>query len=154
MSTFRSKRIINGILAVLFIVIVLVILAQFTLFKGKKLNSPANNKQIESQARSKDEKKINTNRIIVDFGDGRKIDQMLKADTPFKALEIVAGGNGYKIETKQYKYGLIVESRDKIKNSYSKFWLFSVNGEPAKISADRYILAPQDVVEWKYTSAK
>ena len=153
MQNYKSKIKIDRVLVLLFTILVIVIIAQFTVFKNNKLNLGNNNKQDGPRVQQEDAKKDN-NRVIIDFGDGRKIDQTLKADTPFKALEIIAGNQGYKINFKQYKYGLIVEEINKVKNNPTKFWIYSVNGVPAKIAADRYMLAEGDFVEWKYTSVK
>ena len=155
MKMHNNKRKTTPILVVLFIILAAAILAQFTLFKG---NNNSNQNRIGEKtpktSTNNQEKRLEENTVIIDFGNGQKIERTVKAKTPYQTLEMVAGNEGYQITTKQYKYGLMVEEINRLKNTPEKYWLYSVNGNPGKIAADRYQLNSGDIVEWKYTSAK
>ena len=142
----------NNTLLILFIILGLSILSQFFFFKGNKVNLSGNN--IKDEVQRDNSLQRESNKIILDFGDGRKITQDAKAQTAFEALQILSSAKGYKIISKQYKYGLIVEEVNKVKNSAQKSWLYFVNGKLGNIAADRYILTSNDVIEWKYSIVK
>ena len=140
----------NKVLLILFIVLAATIVAQYTLFKDDKSEFRGKNGKVEQR----DSSIKAGSEVTLDFGNGRKITQTLKADTAYEALEAVAAQKGYKINYKQYKYGLIVEEINRVKNTSEKSWIYSVNGNTGMIAADRYKLSPGDIVEWKYTSVK
>jgi len=152
MNRLDPKRKIDKILIVLFAALLVTIIAQLTLFKDNKLNTGGNGQQQEQLQREISKKEAN--KVLIDFGNGRKINQAVVAETPYKALEIIAANKGFKITTKQYKYGLMVEEVNKVKNTGGKYWAFFINDKPGKIAADRYILTPSDIVQWKYISVK
>lgn len=155
MAKLNTKIKIDKVLLLLFIILFVSVIAQFTLFKENKLYIGENSKNSPTSQISKqqtpDNEKIT---VMVDFDNGRKIKQEVVADTVFKALEIAAGKEGYKITSKQFKYGLIVDSINRVKNENGRNWIYMVNNVPGKISSDRYTLSPGDIVEWKYSSAK
>lgn len=155
MKEFNSKRKNNKFLIILISILALVVLAQFTLFKDNRINLKEETAKVEENTQIRDNTVNNTgNQVIIDFGDGRQIKQNINAQTPYKALEVVADSQGYKINSKQYKYGLIVEEINRVRNTPDKSWIYSVNGQPGRIAADRYILKSNDVVEWKYSGVK
>ncbi len=88
--------------------------------------------------------------VSIDFGDGSKISGEVMAQTAYDALQKVASGKNYTVEFKEYKFGLMVESIGQKKNSNEFAWMYSVNGKPGQIAADRYVVYPGDKVEWKY----
>jgi len=73
--------------------------------------------------------------------------------TPFEALQKIAEGEGWQISTKEYKYGLMVESVNKISNSSGGYWTYKIDGQAGKIAADRYTLKKGEAVEWEYVKA-
>ena len=149
---YKEKK--NPAFIILFIIIAVVVIAQLTLFRSNKNLVQNKINDNASTTANIQEKQSQDNTVIIDFGNGQKKEKTVKANTPYQALEMVANSQGYKITTKQYKYGLMVEEINRIKNTPEKYWLFSVNGKPGLISADRQKLNAGDVVEWKYTSAK
>ena len=155
MKLRNNERKTTPVLVVLFIILAAALFTQFTLFKDS--NNPNQNRIGEKTpitSTNNQEKRLEENTVIIDFGNGQKIERTVKAKTPYQTLEMVAGNEGYQITTKQYKYGLMVEEINRLKNTPEKYWLFSVNGKPGKIAADRFQLNSGDLVEWKYTSVK
>lgn len=156
MRSKNSQHKIKFILAGLIIVLALVFIAQFTVLRKNTQTQTGDNSQRTIQ---KDSENLNIqerelNSITVDFGDGRKFTLADTAETAFHALELLANREGFTLATKEYKYGLIVESIGRVRNTADKFWIYAVNGQPAKIAADRYILAPGDSVEWNYVKSQ
>ncbi|OGG03924.1 hypothetical protein A2W14_05645 [Candidatus Gottesmanbacteria bacterium RBG_16_37_8] len=155
MKRLNYKRKSNPVLIILFILLAVILVMQFTVFKGNKFNlAPDKTDQRQSQNNQNQAIQMEENTVTVDFGDGRKIEKNVKAETPFRALQMVSDSEGFAVLTKEYKYGLIVEEINNVKNNSGKYWLYSVNNQPGKIAADRYQLNAGDVVKWEYTSAK
>ncbi len=46
--------------------------------------------------------------------------------------------------------GALVNEVNGIKNSDTKFWIYSVNGVDGTVAADKYICKNGDVVKWEY----
>ena len=155
MSKINLKRPVDKVLIILFAILAGSVFIQYAFNNDNDRSKNLNNKITQQDSSGiLVEDTTELNKITVDFGDGRQINQNIKASTPLKALEEVSLSQGYKIVTKQYKYGFMVEEINRVKNAGDKYWAYSVNGDPGKIAADLYNLAPGDKVEWKYTSAK
>jgi|SRR3989338_10206530 len=150
------KRKSTPVLIVLFVILASVLVAQFTLIKDRKLDIDPGKSQPVTSLNNPDADyfRREENKVIVDFGNGQKAEKTLKAKTPFAALEMLASSEGFEIITKQYKYGLMVEEINRVANTPEKFWLYSVNGKPGKISADLYKLNSGDVIEWSYVNVQ
>jgi hypothetical protein len=88
--------------------------------------------------------------VSIDFGNGKKITGTVQARTAFEALEIVAKDHQISIKTKQYQFGVMVESIGGQTNQNGLGWMYRVNGKAGQIAADRYNLTPKDQVEWLY----
>lgn len=88
--------------------------------------------------------------IWIEFGDGKVITGETFATTVYEALAEIAKTNDLTVETKQYKYGMIVERIGKDKNEQGKYWLYSINGKMAEIAADKYLVYPKDKIVWTY----
>jgi len=55
------------------------------------------------------------------------------------------------LETKQYDFGILIESIDSVKNGQdNKYWIYYVDGKAAVAAADKVKLSPGDVVEFKF----
>ena len=153
-KTFQKRK-VDKVLIILFIILASSIIAQFTLFRENKSNTSGSQTTTSGAKIDRDNTiKNEGNKVTIDFGDGRKVTQNADAKSALSALEKVASGKGYKIITKEYKYGSIVEEVNRVKNTSANNWIYSVNGIPGKIAADRYILNPGDEVEWKYSNAE
>ena len=88
--------------------------------------------------------------VSIDFGDGQKLSGQVSAKNAYEALTILAKAKNVPVEIKQYKYGLMVTKIGQKEGSSSFYWIYSVNGKPAQIAADRYLVNPGDKVEWVY----
>lgn len=154
MTNNSHKKRFDLILILLVAILIISVAAQLIFNKTSKLTPEENNDKNRSQSENIEEiRKAGLNKVVVDFGNGKKIEKNVKADSALKALQEVASGEGIRIETKEYKYGLMVEEINKIKNTNQKYWMYSVNNKPGQIASDRYLITPGDSVEWKYTSA-
>ena len=155
MARLTSKKRLDSVLILLVVILVAAVAVQFIFNRNNKIQSPANtasdNQPVAEQVDSGNKDTVN---ISVDFGDGKKYNQSVKAGTAFSALQSIASNQGFDVNYKEYKYGLIVDTINRTKNSPERFWQYSVNGQLAQIAADRYILSSGDKVEWKYVSVK
>lgn len=88
--------------------------------------------------------------VTIDFGNGKKLTGEVSTQSAYQALVQVAEANNLKVSSKQYKYGLMVEKIGDTANSQNSFWLYTVNGKPGQIAADRFVIYPGDTVEWEY----
>lgn len=70
--------------------------------------------------------------------------------TVFDLLTKVSEKNGIPIESKQYDFGIFVESIGGYKNTNEKAWIYFVNGKSGQVSADKQQVSPGDLIEWKY----
>jgi len=46
--------------------------------------------------------------------------------------------------------GVIVKSINGLASTDKEFWLYSVNGTPAEVAADKYITRSSDEIRWEY----
>lgn len=88
--------------------------------------------------------------VSIDFSEGQKLSGQVSAKNAYEALTILAKAKNVPVEVKQYKYGLMVTKIGQKESSSSSYWIYSVNGKPAQIAADRYLVNPGDKVEWVY----
>jgi len=88
--------------------------------------------------------------VSIDFGKGKKAEEKVEAKTVYEALKKLTELKGLQLEAKQYKYGLLVERIGNSSNSADSAWIYWVNGKAGQIASDRYQVAPQDKIEWKY----
>ncbi len=92
--------------------------------------------------------------VVVDFGNGRKISAKTSARNVYEALLEIAKEKGFNVETKQFKYGVLVEKIDNVGNTKDSYWTYFVNNKMGEVAADRYLIYPSDKVEWKYQKNK
>lgn len=91
--------------------------------------------------------------ITLDFGDGKVINDKLETDestTAYSALIKLAENNNLELKTKQYDFGVFVESINGLKSGADMAWIYFVNGESGQVAADQMEVNPGDKVEWKY----
>lgn len=88
--------------------------------------------------------------VIVDFGDSNKITERVSGQTAYQVLTEAAKMKNLEVETKDYKYGKMVERIGDRTADKNNFWLYSVNGKAGQIAADKYVVYPGDLVEWKF----
>lgn len=88
--------------------------------------------------------------VIVDFGNGRRIEGAVSATNAYEALSTLTRARDIAITVKEYKFGVLVESIDDLKNTNVSAWSYSVNGKPGQIAADRQLVNSKDTVTWEY----
>lgn len=80
--------------------------------------------------------------------------QWREETTAYDMLTMLAEENNIEIETEQYDFGIFVKSIGGFESSNEKAWIYFVNGESGQVSADKQIVKPGDLVEWKYIEPK
>ena len=98
-------------------------------------------------------KDISEAEIILDFGNGRTesgVVPLTEITTAFSALEKFTEEKNIELKTKQYDFGIFVESIDGVESSAEKAWIYFVNGKGGDKAADQYEVTGVDKVEWKY----
>jgi len=91
--------------------------------------------------------------VVIDFGDGKTVTGKVvisELTTAYSALTKLANENDIEIETKQYDFGVFVQSIDSHESSSEKAWIYYVNGESGTVAADKKEVVGTDIVEWKY----
>lgn len=91
--------------------------------------------------------------VSIIFDNGKEVNYStynLENLTAFGILKEAADSNKMTLKTKQYSFGVFVQSIDNNVSSNKKAWIYFVNGEAGTIAADQYKLKPGDKVEWKY----
>lgn len=98
--------------------------------------------------------------VMLDFGDD-KIKTAL--DLPFSAgataldiLKIAAESHKLEVQTKDYgNLGIMVIKIGERENGQGeKYWQYWVNNRHPDVGAGAYLVQPDDVIEWKFTSAQ
>ena len=88
--------------------------------------------------------------VVLDFGQGAKREAKVSAGTAFEALKIAAKESNLEVKTKQYDFGIFVESTGGVENTKERAWIYFVNGKTGEVASDKYLLKKGDLVEWKY----
>ena len=83
----------------------------------------------------------NISTYSVDFESGKTVLSLLKDITEKENITL---------ETKQYDFGIFVESINGKKSTNETAWIYFVNGESGQIAADQQQVNSGDIVEWKY----
>lgn len=94
---------------------------------------------------------VTTETVKIDFGGSKVITGEVRALNAYDALSKLAEKNAVKIETKQYKFGSIVEKIGDKGNNNQYAWIYYVNGKTAEYAADKYVVRAGDLIEWKYS---
>lgn len=92
--------------------------------------------------------------VTLQISDGTKTATYsnVRAQTPFEALMKTATLQNIPVKTKQYDFGVFVESVAGIENTKDKSWIYFVGGKSGDVASDKYNVKQDDVVEWKYTT--
>ncbi len=93
--------------------------------------------------------------VILDYGDGKIVTGKVVISEPttaFSALTKLADEKGIELKTKQYDFGVFVESIDGYESGSEKAWIYFVNGEAGTIASDKKEVVGKDTVEWKYVT--
>jgi len=97
---------------------------------------------------------IQTIKLLIDSGDGNPLSFTLPfsvSSTPFSLLNDTVQTNNWEISTRQYDFGIFVQSLLGKPSTADMSWIYFINGKSGSVAADKALLQPADVVEWKYT---
>lgn len=93
--------------------------------------------------------------LFVDYGNGKTNNfdsiQTSSDESAFSILKKKMDETGVTVISKNYDFGMMVESIGGVAGSTTYFWAYSVNGQMGSVSADKYLLNSGDLVEWTYT---
>jgi hypothetical protein len=89
--------------------------------------------------------------LIIDDGGSIATYSGIQADNAFAALTEAGKTGNILIRSKQYDFGVFVESVAGKENSKDYAWIYFVNGTSGDVAADRMKINAGDMVEWKYT---
>ena len=71
--------------------------------------------------------------------------------TAFRLLEQSVQEHSLNLETKDYDFGVLIETIDGKTNGHdNKYWLYYVNDEMPMVSVDKYQLKADDKVEFRF----
>lgn len=93
-------------------------------------------------------------KVNIDFGGGKVMTAQVESANAYEALVKAAKINNIQIERKEYKFGSLVTKIGEKANNNSFAWIYYVNGKTGQFSAEKFIVHPQDVVDWKYEKLK
>lgn len=68
------------------------------------------------------------------------------------ALELLK--DRYRVETKEYGFGEMVQSINGVAADKDHFWAFYINGEMAQVGAGEYSTSNGELIEWKLEEIK
>lgn len=131
---------------IVFVVFVFVIaLVQF-------LQYSKSNGQNEKPAESPATQEEKTSSVSIE-SDNEKISgsyEIGENETAFSMLEKLTGEKGIEIQTQKYDFGIFVKSIMGKESTQDLSWIYFVNGKSGDIAADKFIIKPGDIVEWKH----
>lgn len=134
-------------LATLFVLWIISWFNLFGLIGSSKINSTPSQPSSEL---TKKEQKINLSIVLDNTAPIDYSEDFREGATAFSILSDAGQSKLIKLETKQYDFGVFVESINGFKSASKKSWIYFVNGKSGNIAADKYVLMPGDKVEWKY----
>jgi len=59
----------------------------------------------------------------------------------------------YQVDSSDSSFGVMINSINGLASSDKEFWLYSVNGKPGEVAADKYITNNGDQITWEYKGA-
>lgn len=125
------------------IVLCLAVFLFFCAFSSFRLYQPsASSKQVKVTAPNV--------AIVVSTPEKIVFQTTIVASTVFEALEKGSEMHAIFLKTKQFDFGIFVESIGDKKSTKEFAWLYFVNGKAGTVAADKYELHDGDHVEWKY----
>ena len=88
--------------------------------------------------------------IFIDFDDGRLEEFSQEISGESTAYDVLKA-TGLEIATKDFIFGILVASIDDTRGGTDgKYWIYYVNGIPAKVSADNQVVNPGDEIIWRF----
>lgn len=95
--------------------------------------------------------------VQVDFGEGKIATvsaEKVAGLSVYEVLEGVAKQEEWKVDVKQYDFGVFVTGINGVGGDTAKGWLYYVNGKAGTVAADQQLVVDGDKVEWKYEAVK
>lgn len=75
----------------------------------------------------------------------------------YDAMKLLEADGSITFVPKEYSgIGKFIEEINSLKNDQQsgKYWIYYINGQPAKIGVSNYIIKPNDIITWKYEKSK
>ncbi len=139
-SNFKKNKLIFFIGSAVLFLIVIWFLAQ------SGFNSSTNTSQAELPQRQ-----LENVVLKIDFNPDRQEEFVFKIDQISTVYGLFTKTD-YKIQSKDYSFGKLVESIDGVANGQDgKYWIYYVNQQSAKKSADHYKLHGGESILWEFT---
>jgi len=91
--------------------------------------------------------------LLIDYGENNVSTYSLDVEddtTAFSLLVKVTQKENISLETKEYDFGVFVESINGVVGTSEMAWIYFVNGRSGQIAADQQKVSPGDTVEWRY----
>ena len=125
-----KKRIIS----VSFISVVVIIIGVFLFYSRHNKNHIVNNSNLDSVLITATP--AASNKVSYDCSKGKSVFELLKKTDP-------------NVSYSKSNYGVFVTAINGIKQGNGRYWLFSVDGKEATVSADTYICQGNETVDWE-----
>lgn len=72
-------------------------------------------------------------------------------ENAYQFLLRIAAANHFLVQAKDYGWGIYVEGIGNLwQDGRDNFWFFYINGKLSEVGAAGYIVAPNDLIEWRY----
>jgi hypothetical protein len=137
----KNKKIIS---LIILIVVLLAVVYFFPKFFPKKID-------FLNQNSEQNLGKIN---LTIDYSSGLTQNftgNFEEGMTAFGFLKIFSQKENFSVLTKDYDFGIFIESIGEKKNGEGgNYWLYYVNGQMPPVAADKYVLKSGDKVEFKF----
>lgn len=96
------------------------------------------------------EKSQTTVKIVFEDKEFESTYELSEDSNAFSLLQRIAEENDIEIVSKQYDFGVFVQSIDGLESNADMSWIYFINGESGQVAADQMKLKDKDIVEWKY----
>ena len=137
----------NWKLFLFFFLILIIFLGGISCLPFKTVTNSSPKKEIQKEIK----KEFATILKIVFPAKEREYKVFLKKDeTVFDQLKKASSIYNFPLDYSTSSFGVFVKKIGDLENSQNSFWLYKVNGETAKVAADKYFLKENDLVEWEY----
>lgn len=110
------------------LVISFTLIALASILSGCSLKSASNDTSLSEVSQSKI--------INLNGEEGKSVYDLLKAQN--------------QVEASDSSFGVMIKSINGLASNDKEFWLYSVNGTPAEVAADKYISKTGDQIVWEY----
>jgi hypothetical protein len=106
----------------------------------------------EQEVRENTQDQMSEVTLVIDDGEHAATYSGVSAGDAYGALREAADKNAISLSTKTYDFGIFIESIGGKQTTAAKAWIYSVNGTPGTVAADKAMVKNGDSVEWKYVT--